>query len=132
MNAKQQWRRSVFAPLTAASRDFQAALDAYTATAAYGATVDDKSLTRWLEPSFWALPTDQHRQMFLDAATLMHGQPQAHLRAAWSAHVQLDRGWDDNAAGRVTTSLLAELLNSSLVTIDLSKTDQQADRCVQC
>ncbi len=102
-------------------------MELFRANAAVGINVDvdGKSLTQWLEPSFWALPRNEHRQMFLDAATLMHGEPQAHLCATWLAHVQLDRGLVYSAARFFVDSLLEELLNSSLVT-----TDQQYNRCV--
>ena len=111
----------------------QATLEVFKSDAAAGATVDDKTLSKWLEPSFWALPSDQHRQMFLDAATLMHGQPQAHLLAAWVAHVQLDApaGLSDDAAGLKASSLLAELITSSLTTI-AAPANNPDDRCALC
>ena len=75
-------------------------------------------MKEWLEPSFWALPENEHRQMFLDAATVMHEEPAAHLRATWVALVQLDLGPMTHAAAEfAVSSLLAELLSSSLVSI---------------
>ena len=106
----------------------QAKLAAYRENAAAGAAVDDRFLTQWLKTSFVALPSDEHRHMFLDAATLMHGEPQAHLRATWVAHMQLDFGLTSTAAGFTVSDMLAELVDSSLVTVTRTS-DVQDARC---
>jgi len=53
----------------------QAQIAAFRSRTAGSAITDDASLHQWLAAGFWALPTDRHRHMFLDAATLMHAQP---------------------------------------------------------
>ena len=111
----------------------QAALEAFEANAIQSASVDDMSLTRWLESSFRALPSDQHRQMFLDAGTLMHAEPQAHLQATWVALLQLDRGHSPmsfRAAAYAVSRLFEDLLDSSLV-MSTSQDGEQGGRCAQ-
>ena len=117
----------------------QAALEAFEANAIPSAAADDSDtpLTRWLEPSFQALPSDQHRQMFLDAALLMHAEPQAHLRATWIAVLQLDcaqrqmfMGYD--AAVDAFSRIFDELINSSLITVATGAYDEQGARCASC
>ena len=94
--------------------------------------MDGKSLTLWLKPSFWALPSEQHRQVFFETVTLTHGEPQTHLCATWAAHVRLDRGLSDNAAGLLVSRMLEELLDSSLITIILTTRHQQDSRRAPC
>ena len=68
--------------------------------------------------------------MFLDAATLMHGQPQEHLRMTWVTITQLEYSQlDEDAVASNVSSLLAELLDSSLVTLASTANDQYNDRC---
>ena len=125
----------------------QEAVDDFSKGLTAGALVDDRSMTQWLESSFRALRSDDHRQMFLDAATLLHGELQLHLCAAWAAHMQLDprrEDMDRDQAGRAVSRLLKNLLDSSLVTIahgtadegdpvrdgiEHTAGDQQDDRC---
>ena len=77
-------------------------------------------MTQWLATSFWGLPTDRHRHMFLDAATLLQGQPLQELRSAWIAMVQFDDDCadDPDAAAGSVDACLAELEASSLVSIE--------------
>ncbi len=107
---------------------WQDALTAFKAQTVKGAPVEEMTLTQWLKPSFWALPGDQYRQMFLDAATLMRGEPLAHLRAAWVAHVQLDSGLREGPAEFSVTSMLVELLDSSLITISTAAAGEHSPR----
>ena len=79
---------------------FRANPAAIRADSADGMPGDEKSLTEWLQTSFWALPSDQHRHMFLDVATLMHGERLIHLSVTWRAHVQLDHALLASAAGQ--------------------------------
>ena len=48
---------------------------------------DDLAL---LAKSYEALPSNAHRRMFLDAALLLHQQPEQHLTALWAAQLELD------------------------------------------
>ena len=77
-------------------------------------------MTQWLETSFWGLPNRRHRHMFLDAAMLLRGQPLQDLRFAWAAMVQFDDGLADDpgTAACIVSKCLAELVASSLLTID--------------
>ena len=74
-------------------------------------------MTQWLASSFWALPTDRLRQMFLDAATVLHAQPLQHARCAWTAMVQFDDDFAGDAAAAAcsVSACIAELVTSSLV-----------------
>jgi hypothetical protein len=64
--------------------------------------------------------------MFLDAATLLHGQPLQDLRCAWIAMVQFDDGFADgpDAAACVVDDCLAELVAASLVSSDDGRRQQ--------
>ena len=114
----------------------QARVSAFRISAANGTVVNNKSMTQWLETSFWGLPTDRHRQMFLDAATVLQAQPLEDLRCAWTAMVQLDDHCADEpaAAACIVDACLAELVASSLVSVVDSGFEQQwpetVRRCV--
>ena len=97
----------------------QAKVAAFKLSAANGVVVDDKSMSQWLATSFWSLATDRHRQIFLDAATVLRGQLLQDLRWAWTAAVQLDDDCADDpgAAASIVESCLVELKTSSLVGI---------------
>lgn len=56
-----------------------------------------------LRKSYDALPTDQHRLMFLDAAIMCEGRPVSHLAAVWEGNFLLDL---------IQTSLLPSQRNS--------------------
>ena len=96
----------------------QARLKAFKNSAANGAVVDNKSMTQWLETSFRGLPSDRHRHMFLDAATVLLAQPLQDLRCAWAAMVQYDDDCEADAAACITDGCLAELIASSLVSLE--------------
>ena len=98
-------------------------------------------MTQWLNTSLSGLPSDRHRQMFLDAAILLQGQPLQDLRCAWIAMVQFDDDLaaDPDAAACIVSDCLAELVTSSLVSINDDRRDehyredmpdQAAQRCV--
>ena len=95
-------------------------------------------MTQWLETSFWGLSSDRHRHMFLDAATLLHGQPLQDLRGAWAALVQLDDDFEDapDAAACVVETCIAELVASSLVSVGgdgrVQDWREAVPRCVIC
>ena len=95
----------------------QGTIAAFRSSTGGGAITDDTSLQQWLAAGFWALPTDRHRHMFLDAATLMHAQPMRELRCAWTAMVQLDDGCTEDPAARNVDACLAELVASSLMSV---------------
>ena len=79
-------------------------------------------MTQWLASSFSGLPSDRHRHMFLDAATLLEGQPLQELRSAWTPMVQVDDDLVDDpvAAAYIVDDCLAELVASSLISISTS------------
>ena len=97
----------------------QAKILAFQTTAAKHAVVDDKSMTEWLATSFWGLPSDRHRHMFLDAATLLHAQPLQDLRFAWTAMVQFDDDCMDapDAAMYSVDACMDDLVTSSLISV---------------
>ena len=109
----------------------QARVSAFRSSAASGAVVDSKSMTQWLNTSFSGLPSDRHRHMFLDTAILLHGQPLRDLRCAWIAMVQFDDDLadDPDTAACIVSDCLAELVTSSLVSIndDRHEEDSQED-----
>ena len=84
--------------------------------------------------------------MFLDAATVLHAQPLTDLRCAWTTMIQLNNSPDDPVAAACSgDAIVAELITSSLVSIDGSRQDWQAcipinepsivnedPRCVPC
>ena len=85
-----------------------------------GAVSQAQSGKRWLEASFWALPTDRHRHMFLDTAILFQAQPVHDLRCAWTAMLQIngDCVEDPDAAARIVDGCRADLVESSLISIN--------------
>ena len=116
--------------------DFRAHPAAFRPEPADGTPGEERSLTEWLETSYRALPSEQHRHMFLDAATLMHRRPLAHLHVTWVALVHLDSAAaaaiTDDAAEFAVDRLLTELLDSSLIAMTHVPDDIQRGRCAAC
>ncbi len=80
-------------------------------------------MTQWLATSFWGLPSDRHRQMFLDAATLLRAQPLEDLRCAWIAMVEFDDDCAEHpdAAPGSVDACLETLVASSLISIPITE-----------
>ena len=94
-------------------------MNAFLVTAALQGPADDQSLMRWLATSYWLLPSDTHRRMFLDAATMLHGEQWTHLQPAWTAQASCDLGPEQlDSETRATDAVRAELVLSSLVEVD--------------
>ena len=96
-----------------------------TAPASAGqATQISQNMMPWqLEALFKKLPSDAHRQMFLDTALLLHGQPFSHLQAAWTAQLQgrqniLSKQRQQSRADTVAMTLFDDLERASFVSLD--------------
>ena len=111
----------------------QAKILAFQISADNGAVVDNKSMNRWLATSFWALPSFRHRHMFLDAATVLQGEPLLDARCVWISIVQNDDGPDGpgGAAASSVDTCLAELITSSLVSVD-SVHQEEGSNVLRC
>ena len=97
----------------------QARVSVFKTSTEYGAVVDNKSMTQWLETSFWSLRSDRRRHMFLDAATVLHAQPLQDLRCVWTAMVQVDDDLEaEPSAMCIVDDCLAELVTCSLMSVE--------------
>ena len=88
-------------------------------TASAQETAKYMAVLQWLAASYWQLPTDAHRDMFLHAAKSLHGKTYNRPDAAWVTHLE-DKSELSKAAVMIqkADTCLQELIDWTLVGVD--------------